>query len=147
MKKHSKIVVGALAVAASAIMAVLANAQTRVARPIPGPPPPPPPPAATTLFIGCLVREGYDVRPNGDMSIAMWVRDQSGNQQVFAFANQQIVHVTTGTPLTTSVATLQWSRMLDTIERAASSNHPLWFTYDASGHVLGVSAEWGALCK
>ena len=147
MKKPSKIgIVGALAVVASAIMAVQANSQTPVQRPNPSLPPPPPP-AATTLFIGCLVREGYDVRPNGDMSIAMWVRDQSGNQQVFAFANQQIVHVTTGTPLTTSVATLQWSRMLDTIERAASSNHPLWFTYDASGHVLGVSAEWGALCK
>ena len=147
MKKLSKIVIGgALAVVASAVMAVQANAQTPVPKPIQRPSPPPPP-AATTSFIGCLVREGYDVRPNGDMSIAMWVSDQSGNQQVFAFSNQQIVHVTTGTPLTTSVATLQWSRMLDTIERAAASNHPLWFSYDASGHVFGVSAEWGSLCK
>jgi hypothetical protein len=132
-----------LGAAALCACASLATAQTPTPRPLPVPPPP----VSSTQFIGCLVREGYDVRPNGDMSIALWVRDQTGNQQVFAFANQQIVHVTAGTPLTTSVATLQWSRMLDTIERAAAGNHPLWFTYDATGHVYGVSAEWGAMCR
>jgi hypothetical protein len=147
MRNSFKIaIVGALAVVASGAMAAQANAQTFAPRPMPASPPPPPP-AASTQFIGCLVRQTYDVRPNGDMSIAVWLLDQAGNQQVFAFSNQQIVHVTTGTPLTTTVATLQWSRMLDTIERAASSNHPLWFTYDASGHVFGVTAEWGALCR
>jgi len=147
MRRLCKIAIEALlAVIAAGAIVPQASAQTSAPRPMPVPPPPPPPPASTQ-FIGCLVRQTYDVRPNGDMSIAMWVRDQTGNQQVFAFANQQIVHVTTGTPLTTTVATLQWSRMLDTIERAASSNHPLWFTYDASGHVFGVTAEWGAICR
>lgn len=103
---------------------------------------------ASTRVVGCLERQTYDVRPNGDFTLAFWLRDAAGATHQFGFGQGQIIRITTGTPLVPSTATLQWTRIIDTIERASAAGRPLWIEYEnANNRVFGISADWTGRCR
>lgn len=103
---------------------------------------------ASTRVVGCMERQTYDVRPNGDFTLTFWIRDAAGATHQFGFGQGQITRITTGLPLVPASATLQWTRIIDTIERAAAANKPLWVEYEnANNRVFGISADWSGRCR
>lgn len=103
---------------------------------------------ASTRVVGCMERQTYDVRPNGDFTMTFWIRDAAGATHQFGFGQGQITRITTGLPLVPSSATLQWTRILDTIERGTAANKPLWVEYEnANNRVFGISVEWSGRCR
>jgi len=149
---------GLLLAAATGLAALPAAAQgdgpPPVIKPIPKVPGPKLPkvpeaaPVTQARLAGCIRHQTYNTQSPTNFSTAFTLITPSGDQQ-FNFEADKIRYIPPGAPLPlpTAAETLKWTRILDTLERAAAANKPLLVDYTTpSNEVFGIYVQWSGNC-
>lgn len=147
-----------LLVAATGLAALPAAAQGEGIPPaikpipkLPGPKIPKTPeaaPAAQARLAGCIRHQVYNTQSVNNFSTAFTLITSDGDRQ-FNFEADKIRYIPPGAPLPlpTAAETLKWTRVLDTLERAAAAGKPLLVDYTTpSNEVFGIYVQWTENC-
>lgn len=97
---------------------------------------------------GCIKHELYNIQSVTGMSISFTLETSAG-EETFNFEGTQIKRIAPGAglPLVTTAETQRWTRLLDTLERAAAAGKPLIVDYQTpSGTVFGIYVQWSEDC-
>ncbi len=110
------------------------------------------PPEAATItrerLAGCIRHQTYNTQSPANFSTAFTLITAEGDR-LFNFEADKIRYVPPGSPLPlpTAAETLKWTRILDTLERAAAAGKPLLVDYTApSNEVFGIYVQWSGNC-
>ena len=119
-------------------------------KPIPKPTPKLPEAAlpGTGRLAGCIRHELYNTQSVTNYSAMFTLITSSGDQRI-NFEADKIRYVPPGAPLPlpTTAQTLKWTRILDTLERAAAAGKPLLVDYATpSNEVFGIYVQWTENC-
>ncbi len=98
--------------------------------------------------VGCIKHELYNIQSVTGMSISFMLETATGDE-IFNFEGTQIKRIAPGAglPLATTAETHRWTRLLDTLERAAAADKPLIVDYQTpSGTVFGIYVQWSEDC-
>jgi hypothetical protein len=118
---------------------------------LPGPTTPKTPeaaPVATARLGGCIRHQVYNTQSVNHFSTAFTLITSDGDRQ-FNFGADKIRYIPPGAPLPlpTAAETLKWTRILDTLERAAAAGKPLLVEYTTpSNEVFGIYVQWTENC-
>ncbi|MEM5516048.1 hypothetical protein WNY37_03735 [Henriciella sp. AS95] len=99
-------------------------------------------------LLGCVASEVYNTQSVTAYSVLVVLETSEGDRRV-NFEGDKIRYVPPGDPLplATTAQTLKWTRILDTIERAAAADKPLVVSYSTpSNDVFGVMVQWSGDC-
>jgi len=118
---------------------------------LPGPRTPKTPeaaPVATARLAGCIRHQVYNTQSVNNFSTAFTLITSDGDRQ-FNFEADKIRYIPPGAPLPlpTAAETLKWTRILDTLERAAAAGKPLLVEYTTpSNEVFSIYVQWTENC-
>ncbi len=115
---------------------------------LPAPPPSGPTARTQERAAGCIKHQLYNVQSVEQMSVSLMLETSAGDRN-FNFEGREIRYIPSGSPLPlgTTAETLRWTRLLDTLERAAAANKPLLIDYEMpSGEVFGIYVQWAGAC-
>jgi hypothetical protein len=118
---------------------------------LPGPKTPKTPeaaPVATARLAGCIRHQVYNTQSVNNFSTAFTLITSDGDRK-FNFEADKIRYIPPGAPLPlpTAAETLKWTRILDTLERAAAAGKPLLVEYTTpSNEVFGIYVQWAENC-
>lgn len=118
---------------------------------LPGPKTPKTPeaaPVATARLAGCIRHQVYNTQSVNNFSTAFTLITSDGDRQ-FNFEADKIRYIPPGAPLPlpTAAETLKWTRILDTLERAAAAGKPLLVEYTTpSNEVFSIYVQWTENC-
>jgi hypothetical protein len=105
-------------------------------------------PVATARLAGCIRHQVYNTQSVNNFSTAFTLITSDGDRQ-FNFEADKIRYIPPGAPLPlpTAAETLKWTRILDTLERAAAAGKPLLVEYTTpSNEVFGIYVQWTENC-
>ena len=103
---------------------------------------------ATARPAGCIRHQVYNTQSVNNFSTAFTLITSDGDRQ-FNFEADKIRYIPPGAPLPlpTAAETLKWTRILDTLERAAAAGKPLLVEYTTpSNEVFGIYVQWTENC-
>jgi hypothetical protein len=118
---------------------------------LPGPKIPNPPeaaPVAQARLAGCIRHQTYNTQSPANFSTSFTLITSDGDR-TFNFEADKIRYIPPGAPLPlpTAAETLKWTRILDTLERAAAAGKPLLVDYTTpSNEVFGIYVQWTENC-
>lgn len=98
--------------------------------------------------LGCISIEILDTQNIDNYTVQFRVETANG-LEIFTFGPTQVVKVdgTSGSPLATREQTVRWTKILDSLERAAVAGKPLLIDYEVeSRRVFGFSILWDGSC-
>ena len=104
-------------------------------------------PAEAATASGCILSETFNTQSVTDYSMQFRLMTSSG-PEMFNFTGTHLVHADPASfPLATSAETLNWTRIMEAIERAAQSERPLDIQYETTTqNVFGVTIRWNERC-
>ena len=97
---------------------------------------------------GCIRHQVYNTQSVINFSTAFTLATDSGDK-TFSFEADKIRYIPEGAgmPLATAAQTQKWTRILDTLERAAAAGKPLLVDYATpSNEVFGIYVQWSGNC-
>jgi len=103
---------------------------------------------ATARLAGCIRHQTYNTQSVTNYSTSFTLITSEGDRQ-FNFEADKIRYIPPGgpLPLPTTAETLKWTRLLDTLERAAAAGKPLLVDYTTSSNeVFGIYVQWSENC-
>lgn len=105
-------------------------------------------PVSQARLAGCIRHQVYNTQSAANFSTAFTLITSDGDRQ-FNFEADKIRYIPPGAPLPlpTAPETLKWTRLLDTLERAAAAGKPLLVDYTTpSNEVFGIYVQWSENC-
>jgi hypothetical protein len=105
-------------------------------------------PVTQARLAGCIRHQVYNTQSVNNFSTAFTLITADGDR-LFNFEADKIRYIPPGAPLPlpTAAETLKWTRLLDTLERAAAAGKPLLVDYTTpSNEVFGIYVQWSENC-
>jgi hypothetical protein len=97
--------------------------------------------------LGCLASQTYNTQSADRYSMLFVIVDSAGERHRFNFEARTIQRITGPVPLSSTAETLQWERIMETIERAGMAERPIMVDYTTPDNkVFGITVQWETRC-